>query len=134
MTIPRVGRRAWPILPDARARTPMPLLEIENLSVEFPNAGGVMRAVDGVSLSLDGGEVLGVVGESGSGKSVTMLALMGLVPYPGRVRADTLRFQGQDLLTLSDRDRRRLTGNDVAMIFQEPDKSKSLLHDRLPDH
>src|SRR4051794_7768447 len=103
--------------------TPMPLLEIENLSVEFPNAGGVMRAVDGVSLSLDGGEVLGVVGESGSGKSVTMLALMGLVPYPGRVRADTLRFQGQELLTLSDRDRRRLTGNDVAMIFQEPTTS-----------
>jgi dipeptide transport system ATP-binding protein len=103
--------------------TPMPLLEIENLSVEFPNAGGVMRAVDGVSLSLDGGEVLGVVGESGSGKSVTMLALMGLVPYPGRVRADTMRFQGQDLLTLSDRDRRRLTGNDVAMIFQEPTTS-----------
>ena len=82
-----------------------------------------MRAVDGVSLSLDGGEVLGVVGKSGSGKSVTMLALMGLVPYPGRVRADTLRFQGQDLLTLSDRDRRRLTGNDVAMIFQEPTTS-----------
>ncbi|MFL5127159.1 MAG: ATP-binding cassette domain-containing protein, partial [Microvirga sp.] len=58
----------------------MPLLELENLSVDFPSAGGVMRAVDGVSLSLDEGEVLGVVGESGSGKSVTMLALMGLVP------------------------------------------------------
>ncbi|MFE1600531.1 ABC transporter ATP-binding protein [Methylobacterium sp. ID0610] len=101
----------------------MPLLEIENLSVEFPTSGGVMRAVDGVSLALDEGEVLGVVGESGSGKSVTMLALMGLVAYPGRVRADTLRFQGRDLLTLSDRERRALTGKDVAMIFQEPTTS-----------
>ncbi|ACL55529.1 ABC transporter ATP-binding protein [Methylobacterium nodulans] len=101
----------------------MPLLEIENLSVEFPSAGGVMRAVDGVSLSLEAGEVLGVVGESGSGKSVTMLALMGLVAYPGRVRADRLRFEGRDLLTLSARERRRLTGKDVAMIFQEPTTS-----------
>ena len=82
-----------------------------------------MRAVDGVSLSLDEGEVLGVVGESGSGKSVTMLALMGLVPYPGRVRADRVRFQNQDLLTLSDRGRRRLTGKDMAMIFQDPTTS-----------
>jgi len=101
----------------------MSLLEIQNLSVEFSNSSGVLRAVDGVSLRLDEGEILGVVGEYGSGKSVTMLALMGLVPYPGRVRADTLRFQGHDLLTLSDRDRRRLTGNDVAMIFQEPTTS-----------
>ena len=62
----------------------MALLEIENLSVEFPTQGGIMRAVDGVSLTLEKGEVLGVVGESGSGKSVDMLALMGLVPFPGR--------------------------------------------------
>ncbi len=82
-----------------------------------------MRAVDGVSLTLDEGEVLGVVGESGSGKSVTMLALMGLVPYPGRVRADRLSFAGRDLLALSDRERRKLTGKDVAMIFQEPTTS-----------
>ena len=68
----------------------MALVEIENLSVEFPTQGGVMRAVDGVSLTLDEGEVLGVVGESGSGKSVTMLALMGLIPFPGRVRAGKL--------------------------------------------
>src|ERR687897_3581221 len=101
----------------------MPLLEIHNLSVEFPTQGGLMRAVDGVSLSLDQGEVLGVVGESGSGKSVTMLALMGLVPFPGRVTADRLSFAGRDLLTLSDRERRQLTGKDVAMIFQEPTTS-----------
>jgi dipeptide transport system ATP-binding protein len=101
----------------------MALLEIDNLSVEFPTQSGVMRAVDGVSLRLDEGEVLGVVGESGSGKSVTMLALMGLVPFPGRVKADTLAFGGRDLLTMSDRERRKLTGKDVAMIFQEPTTS-----------
>jgi dipeptide transport system ATP-binding protein len=101
----------------------MALVEIENLSVEFPTQGGIMRAVDGVSLKLDEGEVLGVVGESGSGKSVTMLALMGLIPYPGRVKADKLSFNGRDLLTISDRDRRKLTGKDVAMIFQEPTTS-----------
>ena len=65
----------------------MALLEIEDLHVEFPSQGGVLRAVEGVSLSLDEGEVLGIVGESGSGKSVTMLALMGLLAAPGRVRA-----------------------------------------------
>ena len=101
----------------------MPLLEIENLSVEFPTSSGVLRAVDGVSMKLDEGEILGVVGESGSGKSVTMLALMGLVAFPGVVKADRLAFAGQDLLKMSDRDRRKLTGKDVAMIFQEPTTS-----------
>ena len=101
----------------------MPLLDIQNLSVTFPTSGGVLRAVDGVSLSLEEGEVLGVVGESGSGKSVTMLALMGLVAYPGRVEADRLAFAGRDLLNISDSDRRRLTGKDVAMIFQDPTTS-----------
>ncbi|WP_112662253.1 ABC transporter ATP-binding protein [Microvirga flavescens] len=101
----------------------MALLEIENLSVEFPTQGGIMRAVDGVSLKLEEGEVLGVVGESGSGKSVTMLALMGLVPFPGKVKADKLVFNGRNLLTMSDSERRKLTGKDVAMIFQEPTTS-----------
>ncbi|MDB5777723.1 MAG: transporter ATP-binding protein [Polaromonas sp.] len=101
----------------------MPLLEIENLSVEFPSQNGVMHAVDGVSLSLEEGEVLGIVGESGSGKSVTMMALMGLVAFPGRVRADKLRFAGHDLLRLSDGERGKLTGKDVAMIFQDPTTS-----------
>jgi dipeptide transport system ATP-binding protein len=99
------------------------LLEIENLSVEFPSQNGVMHAVDGVSLSLEEGEVLGIVGESGSGKSVTMMALMGLVAYPGRVQAGKLRFAGHDLLALSAGERNRLTGKDVAMIFQEPTTS-----------
>jgi dipeptide transport system ATP-binding protein len=101
----------------------MALLEIEDLHVEFPSQGAVLRAVEGVSLSLDEGDVLGIVGESGSGKSVSMLALMGLVAWPGRVRAKRLEFNGHDLLRLSDRERRRVIGKDVAMIFQEPTTS-----------
>jgi dipeptide transport system ATP-binding protein len=101
----------------------MALLEIENLSVEFPSKSSVMHAVDGVSLSLEVGQVLGIVGESGSGKSVTMMALMGLVPYPGRITADKLRFDGHELLALSSSERSKLTGKDVAMIFQDPTTS-----------
>jgi dipeptide transport system ATP-binding protein len=101
----------------------MPLLEIDNLSVEFPTTGGRLKAVDRVSLALDEGEVLGIVGESGSGKSVTMLAMMGLVAYPGEVRADRMSFAGQSLLNLGDRERRRIAGKDVAMVFQEPTSS-----------
>ena len=105
----------------------MPLLEVENLSVTFPSRvssiGGVLHAVDGVSMTLDKGEVLGIVGESGSGKSVGMLAVMGLVPFPGRVTADKLLFEGRDLMGLSDAERRALTGKDIAMIFQEPTTS-----------
>src|SRR5262245_1868037 len=97
----------------------MPLLEIENLSVTFP-LYGVHHAVDGVSMTLDQGEILGIVGESGSGKSVGMLAVMGLVPFPGRVTADKLLFEGRDLMSLSGSERRALTGKDIAMIFQEP--------------
>jgi dipeptide transport system ATP-binding protein len=101
----------------------MALLEIENLSVEFPSATGMVRAVDGVSLVLSAGELIGVVGESGSGKSLTMLAVMGLVPYPGRVTADRLTFKNSDLLRLSNRERRQLAGKSIAMIFQEPTTS-----------
>ncbi len=98
----------------------MALLEIRNLSVEFQTMAGAFRAVDGVDLSLDEGGVLGVVGESGSGKSVTMLALMGLLPWTAKVTADQLEFDGGDLLGLAPAERRRLVGKDIAMIFQEP--------------
>jgi dipeptide transport system ATP-binding protein len=98
----------------------MTLLYIENLSVEFPGLGDSVRAVDGVSLTIDPGDVLGIVGESGSGKSMAMLAVMGLVPYPGCVRANRVQFEGHDLLRLTDTGRRALTGKDMAMIFQEP--------------
>ncbi|MCC6380093.1 MAG: ABC transporter ATP-binding protein [Burkholderiales bacterium] len=101
----------------------MALVDIEDLHVEFPSHAGVMRAVEGVSLAVDEGEVLGIVGESGSGKSVSMLALMGLVAAPGRVRAGRLAFAGRDLLRASERERRAIVGKDVAMIFQEPTTS-----------
>lgn len=101
----------------------MALLDIENLSVQFPSKHGVMHAVEGVSLRLEAGDVLGIVGESGSGKSVTMMALMGLVAFPGRVTADKLLFDGHDLLKLTPRQRRDLTGKDLSMIFQDPTTS-----------
>jgi dipeptide transport system ATP-binding protein len=101
----------------------MALVEIKNLSVEFQTARGPLRAVDRLDLTIDEREVVGVVGESGSGKSVTMLALMGLIPWPGKVTADRLVFDGQDLLTMSAAQRRHITGKDVAMIFQEPTTS-----------
>ncbi len=98
----------------------MALLEIENLTVEFATAGGAFRAVDRLSLRVGAGDVLAVVGESGSGKSVAMLAMMGLLPWTAKVTADTMTFDGADLLSLSPKARRRVVGKDIAMIFQEP--------------
>jgi dipeptide transport system ATP-binding protein len=98
----------------------MALLEIQNLSVEFKTAHGAFRAVDRVSLTVDAGEILSIVGESGSGKSVSMLAVMGLLPWTATVTADRMAFDGVDLTRLTARDRRRIVGRDMAMIFQEP--------------
>ncbi|WHA42702.1 ABC transporter ATP-binding protein [Agrobacterium larrymoorei] len=98
----------------------MALLQIDNLTVEFETANGWFRAVDGVSLSVDPGEVLAIVGESGSGKSVSMLAVMGLLPWTAKITADRMLFQGKDIQKLSAAERRKLIGKDVAMIFQEP--------------
>ena len=98
----------------------MSLLEIRNLSVEFQTVSGIFRAVDGVDLSLKETDLLSIVGESGSGKSVSMLALMGLLPWTANVTADKLEFEGRDLLTISNRERRKIIGKDISMIFQEP--------------
>lgn len=98
----------------------MPILEIENLTVTFQTAGGQFTAVDRVSLLVDPGEIVSIVGESGSGKSVAMLALMGLLPWTATVTADVLRFDGQDLTTISKADMRKIIGSKMAMIFQEP--------------
>lgn len=98
----------------------MPLLEIEQLSVAFGRPEAPLIAVDGVDLSIEEGEVVGVVGESGSGKSVTSLAIMGLIDPPGRVLAARLELAGRNLLTISPRERREMLGRDVAMIFQDP--------------
>ena len=95
------------------------LLDVKNLRVEFGPRAAPFPAVDGVDLQVDRGEVLGIVGESGSGKSVAMLAVLGLVDAPGRVSADALRFDGRDLLTMNPRERRRIVGKDIAIVFQD---------------
>ena len=98
----------------------MALLEIEGLTVEFPTMSGPFKAVDGIELAVEQGDVVAIVGESGSGKSVAMLAVMGLLPWTARVTADRLDFAGRNLLGLSAAARRRIVGKDMAMIFQEP--------------
>ncbi len=98
----------------------MALLDIENLTVEFRTSSGWFKAVDRVSLSVDAGRIHAIVGESGSGKSVAMLAVMGLLPKTAKVTADRVRFDGRDLLTISDAARRQIIGKDMTMIFQEP--------------
>ena len=94
---------------------------MRNLSVDFDLAGGALRAVDDVRLSLERDQILGVVGESGSGKSVTAQALMKLIPSPpGRYAQGKIIFQGRDLLALREKDMRRVRGDRIAMIFQNP--------------
>ncbi|MET7335416.1 ABC transporter ATP-binding protein [Nonomuraea sp. NPDC005650] len=100
------------------------LLEVRDLAVEFATRRGVVRAVDGVSFTIDRGQTLGLVGESGSGKSVTSLAVMGLTGYTGgRVVSGSIRFDGRDLLTLDPRARAEILGRDIGMIFQQPIRS-----------
>ncbi|MND43583.1 Oligopeptide transport ATP-binding protein OppD [compost metagenome] len=98
----------------------MALLEIKNLTVSFDTSTGPFKAVDGINISVDKGEVLAIVGESGSGKSVGMLAVMGLLPKTATVTADSMMFDGQDLKGMSDKERRKIIGRDISMIFQEP--------------
>ncbi|MBN9062196.1 MAG: peptide ABC transporter ATP-binding protein [Rhizobiales bacterium 65-9] len=102
----------------------MALLEVENLRTRFATDRGVVRAVDGVSFTLEQGEVLGLVGESGSGKSVTSLSLMRLIREPpGKIEADKLVFDGVDLLKASESTMSSLRGGKMAMIFQDPMRS-----------
>ena len=98
----------------------MPLLDIRNLTIEFRTAEGWVKAVDRVSMTLNEGEIRGLVGESGSGKSVIAKAICGVTRDNWRVSADRMRFDDIDLLRLSPRQRRRLVGHNVSMIFQEP--------------
>ena len=99
----------------------MPLLEIKDLATHFFTQEGVVKAVDGISYSIDEGEVLGVVGESGCGKSVTALSIMRLVADPpGRTVRGEVIFEGEDLLKLDDAEMRNIRGNKISMVFQEP--------------
>jgi dipeptide transport system ATP-binding protein len=98
----------------------MALLDIRNLSVSFDTRNGAFKAVDGIDLAVERDDVLAIVGESGSGKSVAMLAVMGLLPWTATVTADRMEFNGLDLLTISDEQRRKIVRRDIAMIFQEP--------------
>jgi oligopeptide/dipeptide ABC transporter ATP-binding protein len=96
-------------------------LEVVDLKTYFDTDEGTVKAVDGVSFHIDKGETLGVVGESGSGKSVTSLSTMRLIPQPpGRFAGGQINFEGQDLLKKSEREMRRIRGNEISMIFQEP--------------
>jgi peptide/nickel transport system ATP-binding protein len=97
-----------------------PLLSVEGLATHFPTSQGVLRAVDGVSFTIDRGEVLGLVGESGCGKSVTSLSIMRLLPPPGRIVAGRILFEGEDLLGKDPEAMRRVRGARIAMVFQEP--------------
>jgi oligopeptide/dipeptide ABC transporter ATP-binding protein len=97
-----------------------PLLSVEGLETHFATSQGLLRAVDGVSFTIDTGEVLGLVGESGCGKSVTSLSIMRLVPRPGRITGGRVLFRGQDLLAKDPEGMRRVRGAEIAMVFQEP--------------
>jgi len=97
----------------------MSLLTVRNLRVDFGAPGQGMPAVDGLNLTVAAGERVGIVGESGSGKSVSMLALLGLIPSPGRVSADQLSFDGRALLSLPARQRRAIVGKEISMVFQD---------------
>jgi peptide/nickel transport system ATP-binding protein len=106
---------------DAVAPASTPLLEVQDLHVQFHTSRGIVYAVDGISYTVNPGEVVAIVGESGCGKSVSSLAIMRLLAKPhGRVTKGRVLFQGRDLLKLSDEQMREIRGRDIAMIFQEP--------------
>jgi peptide/nickel transport system ATP-binding protein len=104
----------------ARGNGRRPVLEVENLKVEFPTRRGTLVAVDGVSFHIDEGEVLGVVGESGAGKSLTGAAVIGLLEPPGRIAEGQVVLDGERIDQLPYQRMRRLRGKKIAMVFQDP--------------
>ncbi len=98
-----------------------PLLEVMDLHTEFRTGAGLVRAVDGISYTVEAGETVAIVGESGSGKSVSALSLLRLIPDPpGRITHGEIRFAGRDIMQLSDAEMREIRGGDIGMVFQEP--------------
>src|SRR5512140_2435013 len=104
-------------------RTGTPLLDVRGLRTSFHTRDGIVRAVDGIDFHVDRGEVMGLVGESGCGKSVTSLSLLRLVPTPGRIEGGQVIFDGQDLLTIPNEAMRKIRGDRISMIFQQPTSS-----------
>ncbi|MBA2381627.1 MAG: ABC transporter ATP-binding protein, partial [Chloroflexi bacterium] len=121
--VPPSARRA------RHERTDRPLLEVRSLRTSFRTRDGLVRAVDGIDFQVDRGEIMGLVGESGCGKSVTSLSIMGLVAKPGAVEGGEVVFDGRDLLKLKPDDMRKLRGDRVSMIFQQPQSSLNPVRD-----
>ena len=106
------------------------LLEVKNLKTYFFTRRGVVRAVDGVSFSVNSGETLGIVGESGCGKTITSLSILGLVPQPaGKTVAGEINFDGENLLSKNEKEMRRIRGRRISMILQDPMTSMDPLLD-----
>jgi oligopeptide transport system ATP-binding protein len=118
--VPGRGRIPGGALPVDPPPVAGPVLEVRDLAVESAMPAGVIKAVDGAGFSLERGQTLAVLGESGSGKSVTALAVMGLVEHPGRITSGSVRFGGRDLLALPEAERRKVRGEGIAMVFQDP--------------
>ena len=106
----------------------MPLLDIKNLRTTFSTQVGQVRAVRGLNLTVDYGESVGIVGESGSGKSVSMLSVMGLLSVNAHVNADSIMFDGRELTTMDEREKRKMHGSEIGMVFQDPMTSLNPLH------
>ena len=106
----------------------MPLLDIKNLRTTFSTQVGQVRAVRGLNLTVDYGESVGIVGESGSGKSVSMLSVMGLLPVNAHVNAYSIMFDGRELTTMDEREKRKMHGSEIGMVFQDPMTSLNPLH------
>jgi oligopeptide/dipeptide ABC transporter ATP-binding protein len=115
--IPAAARRP------RRERGDRPLLEVKGLRTSFYTRDGVVRAVDGIDFHVDRGEIMGLVGESGCGKSVTSLSIMRLVARPGKIEAGEVLFDGMDLLQVSDEEMRKIRGDRISMVFQQPTSS-----------
>jgi peptide/nickel transport system ATP-binding protein len=98
----------------------MPLIDVRNLQTHFATPDGIVRAVEGMTFSVDAGETIAIVGESGCGKSVTAMSILRLIPEPPGKIAGTIRFQERDLLALDEAEMRNIRGNEISMIFQEP--------------